>query len=725
MKNRPQLSLFLPALLSLFFLLALPDPATAQKKYNRLFLKALTAADQKDYQTAIDIYRGILEKSPDHVDALTQLGICLVSNNQSPDSALTLFYKVLSIIPRSDHVSDFGVELQITMARTYKLAENPDSALAILTRLKDKVTSRSLKKELQQEISEARNFAVLLNNPVPLEIRNLGHELNSVYDDHSPLVSFTGNRILFTSRRPSGDREMYDGQHAEKVYTSDFDGQKWEVPKVLAGLSARNQHESILSVSPDYTQLFLFKNDRGDKNIYSSELTDDKWSEPQKLPAPINSQYDETHACLSADRSTLFFTSDRPGGIGGLDIYMVKKNEFGQWGKPRNAGPNINTDKDEETPMLHPDGRTLYFSSEGHNTIGRFDIFYSQMLADSTWTLPVNMGYPINTPDDDFFFVPSLDKSRAYYASYRFTNSAGRSDLYEVEFDSTYEGSLAVIEGTIRNENNLPPEQIRILVARNSDNRQVGDFRPDPATGKYLLFLESGQSYTIKEATPYAITDSTILNVHPSLAYDTVQQVLMVQDSRMIPPLSPRFRNHIEARKLASIVPAATSQSAEELTDSSKVAPSVTNEIVVWEDSELAAAGNFEETIKEKSREVLPPNRQVETSGLADVAFVAAETADMPEVVHTSAPVFTRRYTVQVLALNRYPEADESYFDTLPDKEQIISFKCTDGFKRYVLHEFDSFTQAKAFRAEIMETGKYQDVFVRNTATLEKLMIKE
>ncbi len=724
MNKQPQrpLPFFLPALLILFSLLVIPSPGDAQKRYNHLFLKAFEAADQKDYQTAIDIYRGILEKSPNHVDALTQLGICLVSNNESPDSALTIFYKVLSIIPKSDHLSDFGTELQITMARTYKLAGNPDSALAILTRLKDKVANHSLKKELQNEILEARNFAVLLNNPVPLKIRNLGHELNSIYDDHSPLVSFTGNRILFTSRRPSSDREMYDGQYAEKVYTADFDGQNWGTPKVLAGLSTRNKHESILSVSPDYTQLFLFKNDKGNKSIYTSQLIDDKWSEPKKLPPPINSEWDETHACLSADRSTLFFTSNRPGGLGGLDIYLVKKDEFGQWGKPRNAGPNINTDKDEETPMLHPDGRTLYFSSEGHNTIGRFDIFYSQMLADSSWTLPVNMGYPINTPDDDFFFVPSLDKSRAYYASYRFTNSVGRSDLYEVEFDSAYEGSLAVIEGTIRNDNNLPPEQIRILVARHSDNRQVGDYRPDPSTGKYLLFLESGQSYTIKEATPFAITDSTILNVHTSLAYDTVQQVLMVQDSRMIPPLSPKFRSGIDARKLASIVPRTHNQVVTEAPDSSLIATGTDYDIVLWEESEASAANHLEKVRKEKSLEVLAPIRRTDSTKPLPKLLNPEETTEVTGVVAN--PLFTKRYTVQVLALNRYPEADESYFDALPHKEQVISFKCTDGYKRYVLHEFDSLTKAKAFRLEILKTGKYQDVFVRNTGGLEKLIIK-
>ncbi|HKL31692.1 MAG TPA: hypothetical protein VJ919_04115, partial [Tangfeifania sp.] len=272
-----------------------------------------------------------------------------------------------------------------------------------------------------------------------------------------------------------------------------------------------------------------------------SRYVNEEWREPEKLPSPVNSEWDETHASLSPDQSTLFFTSNRPGGFGGLDVYMVKKDTYGKWGEAVNMGPHINSPRDEETPMLHPDGTTLYFASEGHSSMGRFDVFYSQAMEDGSWSKPVNMGHPINTPDDDFFFVPTLDKSRAYYASYRFTESVGRSDIYKVDFDSTYNGSLAVIEGTIQNTKNLPPEHIRILVSRESDNELVGDYRPNPANGKYLLFLESGESYTIKEASPEAVEFEREIDIPTELAYDQTNQVVMLQDPLMMPPLSPGY----------------------------------------------------------------------------------------------------------------------------------------------------------------------------------------
>jgi hypothetical protein len=204
--------------------------------------------------------------------------------------------------------------------------------------------------------------------------------------------------------------------------------------------------------------------------------------------------------------------------------------------------------------MLHPDGSTLYFASEGHTSMGRYDVFYSQLQSDSLWSKAVNLGHPINTPDDDFFFVPTLNKSKAYYASYRFSGSEGRSDIFKVEFDSLFNGTLAVIEGTIKNSKDLSDENIRILVSRESDNQQVGDYRPNPVTGKYLLFLETGHRYRIKKATPETVTEKTVIEVPEKLAYNHSEKVVMLQDPRMKPPLSPEIPDfNLETDQLAKI----------------------------------------------------------------------------------------------------------------------------------------------------------------------------
>jgi hypothetical protein len=527
-------------ILVLLISVALPAEAGRDDLHMRTFKKAFAAAGDKNYEEAIALYTEILEQNPQHVDALTQLGICFVHTNQELDSALALFHTALSIIPVSDKFSPFGVDLQRTIARTYHLEQRPREALSVLKTLRDSVTEANLREEIAAEMKQIRNSAILLKNPVPLKITNLGDFFNSDYDDHSPLVSLTGNRIFFTSRRPAGrGAQLPDGQFAEKVFFAERNQKGWSKPQVLDEFFSRTEHKSILSLSPDGNRLFLFKNDREGKSIYVSDYMNGEWQEPEKLPYPINSRWDETHAALSPDQSTLYFTSNRPGGFGGLDIYRSKLDAYGQWGEPVNLGPMINSELDEETPMLHPDGQTLYFASEGHTSMGRFDVFYSQIQSEETWTEPVNMGHPINTPDDDFFFVPTLDKSQAYYASYRFSENVGRSDIYKVEFDSLYSGSLAVIEGTIRNSGDVPVEQIRLLVSRDSDNKQVGDYRPNPANGRYLLFLEAGENYTIEEVTPESAEQPLNIHVSDQLSYDKTEQIVMLQDPRMAAPLKP------------------------------------------------------------------------------------------------------------------------------------------------------------------------------------------
>ena len=182
----------------------------------------------------------------------------------------------------------------------------------------------------------------------------------------------------------------------------------------------------------------LFRSYKNDKegSIYYSKLDGDQWSYGYMLGTDpgditdINTQYHEPSACLSPDGNTLYFVSDRPGGFGGEDIYRCVKLPTGRWSKATNLGPTINTEYDEDAPFMHPDGVTLFFSSNGHKTMGGFDIFFS-VKSDSGWYPPQNMGYPINTTDDDVFYVMSSDGKRAYFSSVR-PEGLGEQDIYMV-----------------------------------------------------------------------------------------------------------------------------------------------------------------------------------------------------------------------------------------------------------------------------------------------------
>ncbi|MCU4157101.1 PD40 domain-containing protein [Carboxylicivirga sp. A043] len=537
-------------LVLLVFVFLIGIAAVAQQKRNerqesKAFFKALNYAESDDYDKAIIAFKDIVRKSPSFVEAYLQLGLCYLNTNIGADSAVVILQKGMSQLSADEQSQTLGQDFFMALGKAYQVSLQPDSALLVYKELEARVLleDKEFRDEIEQEIQNCENAKVFLANPIQLTITNLGAQVNSRYDDHSPLVNVYEDLLLFTSRRKEGRLPiLVDGQYPEKVYSTVHDSSGWEKAGLLNVFFKNQEHESGLSLSADGNSLFIYRNDNQGKSIYVSYFENNEWSEPVKLPYPINTGASETHASLSSDRSTLFFTSDRDGGYGGIDIYMCKKDARGHWGEARNLGPSVNTPFDEETSMIHPDGRTLYFASEGHNSMGRMDVFYTQMNPDSTWTLPVNLGYPINTPDDDFFFLPTLDKSHAYYASARFNDNYGGSDIYRVEFDSAFEGELAVIEGQV-DPNNLGKGTVRIMVTRMTDKRLIGDYRPDGKSGKYTMFLETGHEYTIEEMVGEEKVEESQLAVAPEMVYKTRENILSFEEIKMTPPLKLLIRN--------------------------------------------------------------------------------------------------------------------------------------------------------------------------------------
>lgn len=515
------------------------------RQENKAFYKALGYAEAQDYEKAIDAFTAIIDNSPTNTEAHFHLGLCYLNTNTGAKSAIEIFKKGLELQTAEEQYSPLGQDFFMSLGKAYQVTLQPDSALMVYNQVL--ASTPNIDKEFEDEIElekkRCENAKVFLANPIQLTIINLGETVNSQYDDHSPLVNVFEDLLLFTSRRSASKLPMLsDGQYPEKIYYTVNDEDDWLQADALKVFFKNLEHESALSLSPDGTSLFIYRNDNEGKSIYVSYLENDEWQEPVKLPYPINTEFDETHASLSSDRSTLFFTSNREGGYGGIDIYMSKKDAFGTWGEARNLGPNVNTQFDEETSMIHPDGKTLFFSSEGHNSMGRMDVFYTQMNPDSTWMIPVNLGYPINTPDDDFFFLPTLDKSRAYYASARFNDNYGGSDIYCVEFDAAFDGELAVIEGIVSNPKALHKGSVRIMVTRMTDQQLVGDYRPDEKSGKYTMFLETGHEYAIEERVNGKLTDEAVLNIKKDMQYTDESPVYSFADIRMTPPLKQEIK---------------------------------------------------------------------------------------------------------------------------------------------------------------------------------------
>ncbi len=472
------------------------------RKLIKNFNEAVKLSDNGDFKDAIKIFKRILRDEPNNIEVLYNLGHCYLNTSDGPDSAVIFFEKASKNLKQEDYLTDLGVDLQLSLGKSYQMLYRYDEALKLYKGFLKSLSPEDteLESEIRKEMQTCENGLDLMAHPVELKVKNLGPQVNSKYDDHSPIVSADESILIFTSRRASSYSErMPDGQYEERIYISHMKGDKFRKAEILKKeLFKKPGHVAGVGLSADGTELLMYRNDVNGKNIYESKFDGTTWTEPVKLPAPINSKYDETHASLSSDNNMLFFTSNRPGGYGGLDIYQVRRLPDGSWGLPRNMGPEINTEYDEETPIIHPDGKTLFFASEGHNSMGNLDIFYSHVNADSTWSEPVNIGYPINTPDDDFFFMPTTTQNKAYYASSKYEDNYGRSDLYEIKYKEPVVNRLAVIKGIVHTTNDAPLENVRIYVTEKPGGEQVGIYRPNPGTGKYVLILEADKQYNIR-----------------------------------------------------------------------------------------------------------------------------------------------------------------------------------------------------------------------------------
>ncbi|HWY36246.1 MAG TPA: hypothetical protein VNX68_16490, partial [Nitrosopumilaceae archaeon] len=258
------------------------------------------------------------------------------------------------------------------------------------------------------------------------------------------------------------------------------------------------------------------------------------WSALEKYGPEINSKYWEPSACLAPDGNTLYFVSDRPGGFGGRDIYRCKKLPNKKWSLPLNMGSRINTIYDEESPFMHPNGTDLYYSSEGHNSMGGFDIMFSKMMdEEGHFSDPLPMPYPVNTTDDDVFFVVTPDSKRAYYASaHEDKNAFGDKDIYMISLLDAKDGEdspLALLKGQIVTTSGQQlPVGVEIFVTDKASGELIGTYRPQVRTGSFVAILKPGQNYVIsyqKDGKEFKLED---LPVSDKSAYQEIQREIML-----------------------------------------------------------------------------------------------------------------------------------------------------------------------------------------------------
>ncbi|MCB0755639.1 MAG: PD40 domain-containing protein [Flavobacteriales bacterium] len=417
------------------------------------------------------------------------------------------------------------------LGRAYHLDSQFDNAIAAYRKYLevDKSVFKEKKEEVEWMIQTCLNGKLIVESPISAVKHNLGETINSIYDEYSAVVDATESMLIFTSRRPTSTGGLLDldDKYYEDIFVSQKENGEWTKPVSIGKTINTEGHEATIGLSADGQELYIYRDDFGDGNIYVSQLKGSRWSEPVQLNDNVNSPFRETHATVSADGQTLYFTSDR-SGMGGMDIFRSKRLPTGDWAVAENLGEVINTKYDEEAPFIHPDGRTLFFSSKGHSSMGGYDIFFS-IEENGKWSTPMNIGSPMNTADDEYFFVMSTDGKRAYYSSSSGEGFGGK-DIYLVNLDTDREVPLTVYKGEIvPDKAGKRPKDVTIRVSDNETGELFGLYRPREDNGRFVLILHPGQNYNIAYESDGYLFKSEKLFVPENTAYFEINRAIQLK----------------------------------------------------------------------------------------------------------------------------------------------------------------------------------------------------
>ncbi len=387
---------------------------------------------------ALETYELALKANTSNIRANFMAGKCIL---ETIDKGRASKY-LLKAYEMDSKVSD---DILFLIGESYHLGFKFDEAIDYYQKYLAQTTNANAIAKTKRRIQECENARKFTNDPNAYKSENAGAGVNTIHPEYGVAVNKDETMMVFTSRRDGStgignvDKDL---QYFEDIYISFFRDGKWQPAKNMGTTINTEYHDASIGLSPDGKTLFLYKDENGG-DIYVSEMKkDSSWSEPHPISDQINSPYNENSVSISPDGSTMFFTSDRPGGLGGIDVWISRADKKGKWGPPSNLGEPVNTAGNEDGPFMDYDGKTLYFSSNAHEGMGGYDVFITEY--DSTaqkWKDPINVGYPISTPDNDIYFVKSGNSKYGYYASVK-DDGMGEKDIYKVllpEDKHTYE----------------------------------------------------------------------------------------------------------------------------------------------------------------------------------------------------------------------------------------------------------------------------------------------
>ena len=540
-----------PTILILSFFLILVQESFSQIEagFREKFLEAESNYLFEEYAEALPDYENMIRQYPDNDNINFKIGVCLLNNPYRKEEAITYLEKaVQNINPKYKENSfrETGAPLEafFYLGNAYRITNQFERAIETYLLFKEKADPELYDLDLvDEQVQACRNAMELMKRPVDIEIHNMGDIINTRFTESNFVISADESALVYVQNLAFYNAPFF----AEKV-----NGQ-WSFPRnlIASGEFGPEVDDDVYPVALSYEgdEMILYRSDDFIGDLYISKFVDGFWTPIKKLHENINTKYWESYASFTRSGDTLYFTSNRKGTYGGLDIYFSVRGENNEWGVPVNLGPNINTRYNEESPVISTDGKTLYFSSYGHYNMGGYDVFYSTLLDDGQWSIPINAGYPFNTPDDDIFFIPVQNGAIAYYPRF-LEDTYGRTDIYRLEIYSKTHPRKFQIRGILgtRDPRSLS-RPVRIAVIDQFSRDTVAIAFADSRTGEFVFETISGKYDLLIEGEDIETTTSTFVipEGYKQKAMDLEQTILLTQASEP-EDLVPRKADNIKVK---------------------------------------------------------------------------------------------------------------------------------------------------------------------------------
>ncbi|MFO7829410.1 MAG: OmpA family protein [Bacteroidales bacterium] len=486
------------------------DYSTKNKKAIKYYEEALSAFGRMDYFNAADLMQKAIKADKKFIEAHIVLSEIYMDNGNYR-KAIDSYQNAIDIDP------DFFPGIYFSLGQLEMVEQEFESAKKHLEKYLTYKDIKPISRSQAERKLESCKFAIhAVNNPVPFNPKNLGENINTEYNEYWPTLTADEQTLVFTRLIPKGlidygddeqkpaeeDQEMLPGMSnvQEDFYISSKINDEWSMA-VNAGKKINTAgNEGAQTITADGRTMYFTAcnrvNGKGRCDIYRSEKVGNEWSQPENIGAPVNSAYWEAQPSISPDGRTLYFVSNRPGGMGQKDIWKSDRLADGTWTKPVNLGENINTPGEEQSPFIHYDNKTLYFSSDGLIGMGGFDLFKVTRNDDNSWTEPENLGYPINTVYDEVGLIVNARGDKAFFASDRLSNR-GR-DLFKFELYSEIRPNpVSYLKGKVFDDDTKNNLEANFELIHLDRDEIIMKAKSDKISGEFLVCIPSNNDYAL------------------------------------------------------------------------------------------------------------------------------------------------------------------------------------------------------------------------------------